>query len=178
MKNIKVTEKRCRNCNETKPASEFNKHYKSSDGLQSYCRECQRETSKKNASLKRGPSKKCSICKRNKSHSCFGKDRTHNDGLKSSCKVCRNKQVATRKKIKSNKTTGDENMSYKIILNENDQPKQDTLLTAVEQTLIKEPETLINKLAPIIESVLERAKSVTVNSDGAMTFWIGKSEDK
>ena len=69
-------------------------------------------------------------------------------------------------------------MSYKIILNENDQPKQDTLLTAVEQTLIKEPETLINKLAPIIESVLERAKSVTVNSDGAMTFWIGKSEDK
>ncbi len=37
---ITVEEKRCRDCGEVKPASEFQKEPKHTDGLRSYCRAC------------------------------------------------------------------------------------------------------------------------------------------
>ena len=38
----KIKTKHCPNCNKTKPISEFNKNKYKSDGLQGWCRKCQR----------------------------------------------------------------------------------------------------------------------------------------
>jgi len=39
---IQIKTKHCSNCNKTKPISEFNKNKYKSDGLQGWCRKCQR----------------------------------------------------------------------------------------------------------------------------------------
>jgi hypothetical protein len=39
--------KTCKYCEETKPVSAFNKYKNTKDGLQGYCRECNREYRKK-----------------------------------------------------------------------------------------------------------------------------------
>ena len=41
-----VATKTCARCNEAVPVSEFGKHAKSKDGLQSYCKPCNREASR------------------------------------------------------------------------------------------------------------------------------------
>lgn len=46
--------KQCRHCKETKPNDQFNKATRSSDGLQSWCRECSKQyNNRRNATVKR-----------------------------------------------------------------------------------------------------------------------------
>ena len=48
-----ITEKRCRKCDRTKPASEFYKEKRNSDGLRSYCAECSRKLSREDPNKKK-----------------------------------------------------------------------------------------------------------------------------
>lgn len=49
---LSLVEKKCATCGITKLAQEFNKHRGKSDGLQSYCRDCQRAKAQKRYSEK------------------------------------------------------------------------------------------------------------------------------
>lgn len=42
-----VSEKACVHCEKTKPAADFNRHTAAKDGLQSWCRDCQKENARK-----------------------------------------------------------------------------------------------------------------------------------
>lgn len=50
--NTEITTKVCPKCGRELPTSEFNKSSKNKDGLQSWCRECQREAQKRVPKIK------------------------------------------------------------------------------------------------------------------------------
>lgn len=57
MEKTTSTTKVCKKCGRELPAEAFNRHAKSRDGLQPYCRECQRETAKAGAAKAGRPKK-------------------------------------------------------------------------------------------------------------------------
>ena len=57
MEKTTPTMKVCKKCGRELPAEAFNRHAKSRDGLQPYCRECQRETAKAGAAKAGRPKK-------------------------------------------------------------------------------------------------------------------------
>ena len=57
MEKTTPTTKVCKKCGRELPAEAFNRHAKSRDGLQPYCRECQRETAKAGAAKAGRPKK-------------------------------------------------------------------------------------------------------------------------
>jgi len=86
------TLKRCSRCKQEKPVTEFGKHQRRKDGLQSYCRECKRaydrEYAKKNAARNPDesvvPSTKRSLgCEEELPVTEFGKNQSKKDGLRS-----------------------------------------------------------------------------------------------
>ena len=76
----------------------------------------------------------CPRCNEEKASSEFNKHKGKKDGLQYHCRACqsdtRKQKYVARKKLKSKKAIGDENMSYKIILDKNDNP----ITEAVEPT--------------------------------------------
>ena len=100
--------KQCFRCGKTKPTSEFNKNVDSKDGLQSYCRDCQKEynrSNKKQTKLYREPNKgllKCSRCGKLKPISEFYRDTKF--GYAYRCISCdREYQKERAEKTKANK---------------------------------------------------------------------------
>ena len=85
----------CPRCRETKPLDEYFKLAKSKDGVQGYCRDCQKEIDKQ-ARLNRranGPTiirnnKECQLCHNIKPIGQFGIRRDAADGHLSYCKPC------------------------------------------------------------------------------------------
>ena len=53
-----VKEKACTRCKQTKPAAEYNKHSLANDGLQSWCRDCQKENSARLTAERQAAAKK------------------------------------------------------------------------------------------------------------------------
>ena len=96
-----MTTKRCSRCKREKPVTEFGKNQGMKDGLQHYCRECnrayqreyQRERRKKNAARRPDeipvPSgKRCPGCGITRPSSEWPRNRTRFDGLADHCKPC------------------------------------------------------------------------------------------
>ena len=53
-----VKEKACTRCEQTKPAAEYNKHSLANDGLQSWCRDCQKQNSARLTAERQAAAKK------------------------------------------------------------------------------------------------------------------------
>lgn len=88
-----ATEKHCPKCGETKPAAQFYAIKSRSDGLSSYCRECQVRDTKARYNPHpryRAPEgmKWCPRCQTMLSRERFGKNRSAHDGLQPRCKPC------------------------------------------------------------------------------------------
>ena len=77
---VKGTYKKCPVCGEIKLIEEYNPHPLTKDGVQTVCKECQREDNRKR--------KRCTKCKKMKYESEFGRDSRKKDGLQSFCKKC------------------------------------------------------------------------------------------
>ena len=89
----------CAHCFKSKPRNDFNLNRASSDGLQSWCRECgieyQRERS---GSVKPTVEEKaCSNCNKIKPAAEFNPDPKNSTGLRSWCKECGRKNSAERR---------------------------------------------------------------------------------
>lgn len=87
-------EKRCPDCQQTKPLSEFSKRRDNPDGLYTYCKECNRARARANVAqrlLTTPPhaEKCCSRCRQNKPASEFHHSKATPGGLHHYCKECR-----------------------------------------------------------------------------------------
>jgi hypothetical protein len=85
--------KTCTKCNCTKEPSEFAKHKSTSDGLQTCCKECQREYRER---YKQRPKPKaaeltCARCKKAQPPSCFNKMPSSPTGHHAWCRSCKNR---------------------------------------------------------------------------------------
>ena len=84
--------KQCTKCKQTKSPAEFRKHCRFRDGLDSRCKVCCIEASKKRPRIKHKPDysamKQCTKCKQTKAPTEFRKDCSKRSGLDSQCKVC------------------------------------------------------------------------------------------
>lgn len=97
--------KHCKHCDQTKPAKEFGARIGAKDGLQFYCRKCNREISRdwrlRNEKTKReiiaktiakaeasGKLKRCKTCKEAKPFNEFRTRKSHGDGKYSHCREC------------------------------------------------------------------------------------------
>ena len=91
--------KKCYNCGEEKPTTEFYKNKSKIDGLSTECRACKKQQAcayrAKNVEQVDKPiveNKVCSSCKIEKPSSEFGKNKTKCDGLATECKKCKSEQ--------------------------------------------------------------------------------------
>src|ERR1017187_2342032 len=87
--------KTCPGCKGEKPSSDFNKHDRNKDGLQSFCKKCcskknktSREKNKAREVIVIPELKFCHNCKTEKSSSDFNKHSRNRDGLVDYCKEC------------------------------------------------------------------------------------------
>lgn len=99
--NDTIQTKRCSRCGEVKPISDFNKQKRASDGLQRYCKECQKAVKKEWYKANREEDtkqdiidieegfKRCSRCGEVKPITEFYSCKSSKDGLYSYCKDCR-----------------------------------------------------------------------------------------
>jgi len=93
-----ATHKQCRRCHNWKTAAEFGPHKRYQDGLQPWCKACQREyngatvkihpDSKRIARAIPAGFKQCTVCKDIKLRSEFHKNVSAKDGLAYKCKAC------------------------------------------------------------------------------------------
>ncbi len=108
--------KQCGKCKKQKDESEFNKNSNSKDGMQYWCKKCEREYKRRHYRKNRGTVKKyfvyeeshrtidgvkqkrCTKCKKWKNESKFGKDRYHKDGFGYDCKDCARAYMRERHK--------------------------------------------------------------------------------
>ena len=90
-------------------SDQFNKDSNKEDGLQSYCRNCQkiikkqgrdRNRSRKDSTIKFVIEKRCSKCKITKAGNLFNKSKGNNDGLKYECRDCENEYKREDRKLK------------------------------------------------------------------------------
>jgi len=93
--------KRCSRCQQVKPKIDFSKSRRKLDGLQSRCKECDREIKQ---NVQQQPKehvaqKRCRLCKEVKARESFSKDLAKRDGLGSYCKECRRLKRETSKKL-------------------------------------------------------------------------------
>lgn len=79
--------KKCVRCGQVKKNSEFGKNNYHKNGLQSYCKDCQKEYNFEKGKLKNF--KRCSICGEIKPFSEFTLDKKTADGFDRRCKDCR-----------------------------------------------------------------------------------------
>lgn len=91
-----MTEKLCIKCEEIKPIDAFGKDSVRTDGLYTYCKECQKKDVKARTKQEKPVllTKSCSRCKLVKDASCFNADMTKKCGLSSLCNECK---AASRK---------------------------------------------------------------------------------
>lgn len=110
MSGLIPSEKRCKDCEKVKPASEFWRRKQSPDGLALYCKECfglrnaaayrkRRAAAGKTAREYRRLAvpdgmKCCARCKEIKSISDFGRNRANSSGLTTYCRPCHNAVMA------------------------------------------------------------------------------------
>lgn len=87
--------KYCKKCHKGKSIKNFSKNIRKKDGLQPYCKACNKIANKKNNDNRRqfGPTIKrlekfCNDCKTYKPTSRFGKKTSSADGYQSYCKLC------------------------------------------------------------------------------------------
>jgi len=92
---VPLNMKQCRKCSQVKPKDEFNKKTRSKDGLQSYCKDCQK-TSVATKSDETKNKKTCNTCNVEKPLSDFYKAKDGKHGREAVCKLCRNKQNRER----------------------------------------------------------------------------------
>lgn len=93
-----ATHKQCRRCHNWKTAVEFGPHKRYQDGLQPWCKQCQREyngatvkihpDSKRIAQAVPAGFKQCSVCKNIQPRQDFHLNRSAKDGLAYKCKAC------------------------------------------------------------------------------------------
>ena len=84
-----AVKKVCSKCKTEKPVAEFGKDRSRSDGLRSYCRQCQRDYDKsKNNPPRTTGTKTCSKCKTEKPVAEFSKQKSSSDGLRAQCRQC------------------------------------------------------------------------------------------
>ena len=96
--------KRCRKCDEVKPADDFYSDISSSDGLNSYCKECAKLDGKRQhqvrlATLNYAPTmepKKCTICGVIKPPEEFYRNQRNSSGLVAQCRQCEKDYRKTR----------------------------------------------------------------------------------
>ena len=83
-----VRKKRCPNCGQAKPESEFYRDRSKRDGLCSWCRECKDDAKKKRIAA--APMKTCPRCGESKPATTeyFGKRTKARDGLQAWCRTC------------------------------------------------------------------------------------------
>lgn len=88
--NISVTvdEKRCRSCDETKPACEFNRSRNRRDGLQSECKKCVKHRKSQTHYEVTLSEKTCVDCGLTKPAAYFPKNRRRVGGLRKECREC------------------------------------------------------------------------------------------
>lgn len=89
----------CTKCKQQKSEDDFPIRRSSSDGRDSWCKNCVRLCSQKRKKLKYNVSverKVCTVCREEKNHSEFGLNSCHKTGLKSECKKCRNLKLKIR----------------------------------------------------------------------------------
>lgn len=95
--------KTCTKCGRELPISEFYAKAGSKDGLQTFCKECHNEASKKSREKKEAkdglkpPTKLCKRCGRELPLIRFGKNASTKDGLQYWCKDCQNLSVTASK---------------------------------------------------------------------------------
>ena len=82
--------KKCCQCGETKPVTEFGVNRSRNGGLQSWCKECSNKYSGLRHLYPEGV-KVCRQCREMKPKSCFEDSPTHKDGKKTICKDCESK---------------------------------------------------------------------------------------
>ncbi|KAK9820538.1 hypothetical protein WJX72_011408 [[Myrmecia] bisecta] len=84
-----VSQKTCKRCQQTKPASDFYRNKLMADGLYSHCKLCYGQAaSERSAERQIAPEKLCRRCKVVKTSEEFYHSKMTSDGLQSYCKAC------------------------------------------------------------------------------------------
>jgi len=140
MNNSLLTEKRCTQCGEIKPITEFyGQKHKNFYRYHSECKECtnkikrvgrnkysQRNTYEYIAELdKKKPLKRCRTCKEVKPISEFHIDRAHSDGHHGQCKPCHRKWLNQQYRKRHDRLNHDELILYRTSINKKAKERKD-----------------------------------------------------